>query len=47
MDELINDNDDNIIASIVKRYSGDIVGKAEEAKPNDIKEDNVPIANVI
>jgi hypothetical protein len=47
VDELINDNDDDIMASVVERYSGDIAGKAEEAKPNDIEEDDVPIADII
>jgi hypothetical protein len=47
VDELIDDNDDDIMASVVERYSGDIAGEAEEAKPNDIEEDDVPIADVI
>jgi hypothetical protein len=47
VDKLINNNDDNIIASVVERYSGDKAGEAEEVKANNIKEDNVLIANVI
>jgi hypothetical protein len=47
VDKLINNDDDNIIASIVKRYSGDKAGEAEEVKANNIKEDNVLITNVI
>jgi hypothetical protein len=47
VDKLINDDDDDIIASVVERYSGDKAGEAEEVKANDIKEDNVPITNVI
>jgi hypothetical protein len=47
VDKLINDDDDDIIASVVERYSGDKVGEAEEVKANNIKEDDVPIADAI
>jgi hypothetical protein len=47
VDELINDNNDDIIASVVERYSGDIAGEAEEVKPNDIEEDDVSITDII
>jgi hypothetical protein len=47
VDKLINDDDDDIMASVVERYSGDKVGEVEEVKANNIKEDDVPITNTI
>ena len=47
MDKLIDDDDDDIMASVVERYSGDKAGEAEEVKANNIKEDDVPIADAI
>ena len=47
VDELIDDDDDDIMASVVERYSGDKAGEAEEVEADDIEEDDVPIADAI
>jgi hypothetical protein len=47
VDELINDDDDDIMASVVERYSGDKAGEAEEVEADNIEEDNIPIANAV
>ena len=47
VDEIIDDNDDDIIASVVERYSTDKEGEIEEIKDNDIEEEKVAISEAI
>jgi hypothetical protein len=47
VDKIINDNNDDIMASVVERYGADKEGEIEEIEDSDVEEEKVAISKAI